>query len=128
MTHWWASFPELRGQDDPALAEVLESGRRVTAEQGDIVFLTGDPVSNYLLAFEGRVRVQAVTESGREVVLYRVELGQSCVLTTSCLLARDAYPAEGIAETGVEFISVGALTHSAVALDLSLEFVEFKEG
>ena len=29
-----------------------------------------------------------------------------------------------IAKTGVNFISVGALTHSAVALDLSLEFVE----
>ena len=29
-----------------------------------------------------------------------------------------------IAETGVDFISVGALTHSAVALDISLEFVE----
>lgn len=28
----------------------------------------------------------------------------------------------GIAQTGVDFISVGALTHSAVALDLSLEF------
>ena len=27
-----------------------------------------------------------------------------------------------IATTGVDFISVGALTHSAVALDLSLEF------
>lgn len=34
----------------------------------------------------------------------------------------------GIAETGVEFISVGALTHSAVALDLSLEFVEIEEA
>jgi nicotinate-nucleotide pyrophosphorylase (carboxylating) len=31
----------------------------------------------------------------------------------------------GIAETGVEFISVGALTHSAIALDLSLEFVPY---
>ena len=29
-----------------------------------------------------------------------------------------------IAKTGVDFISVGAVTHSAVALDLSLEFVE----
>ena len=34
----------------------------------------------------------------------------------------------GIAETGVEFISVGALTHSATALDLSLEFVEWEES
>ena len=29
----------------------------------------------------------------------------------------------GIAETGVDFISVGAVTHSAVALDLSLDFL-----
>lgn len=29
-----------------------------------------------------------------------------------------------IARTGVDFISVGALTHSAVALDISLDFVE----
>jgi len=29
-----------------------------------------------------------------------------------------------IAKTGVDYISVGALTHSAVALDLSLEFVD----
>ncbi|MDE3058919.1 MAG: nicotinate-nucleotide diphosphorylase (carboxylating), partial [Bacteroidota bacterium] len=28
-----------------------------------------------------------------------------------------------IAETGVDFISVGALTHSPKALDISLEFV-----
>lgn len=28
---------------------------------------------------------------------------------------------EGIAKTGVDFVSIGALTHSAVALDLSLE-------
>lgn len=34
----------------------------------------------------------------------------------------------GIAETGVEFISVGALTHSATALDLSLEFVAVDEA
>lgn len=30
---------------------------------------------------------------------------------------------KGIAETGVDFISVGALTHSAIALDISLEFI-----
>lgn len=30
----------------------------------------------------------------------------------------------GISKTGVDFISVGALTHSAVALDISLDFVE----
>ena len=31
---------------------------------------------------------------------------------------------KGISETGVDFISVGAVTHSAVGLDLGLDFVE----
>jgi nicotinate-nucleotide pyrophosphorylase (carboxylating) len=31
-----------------------------------------------------------------------------------------------VAETGVDFISVGALTHSAMALDISLEFIPAK--
>ncbi|MDB4404324.1 hypothetical protein N9154_03225 [Akkermansiaceae bacterium] len=32
-----------------------------------------------------------------------------------------------MAKTGVDYISVGAVTHSAVALDLSLEFLNDDE-
>jgi CRP/FNR family transcriptional regulator len=55
---------------------------------------------------QGRIRVQVSGEAGREIVLYRVEAGQSCVLTTSCLLSTEAYPAEGIAETEVQAIAI----------------------
>ncbi|MGB6220163.1 carboxylating nicotinate-nucleotide diphosphorylase [Haloferula sp.] len=34
---------------------------------------------------------------------------------------------KGIAATGVDFISVGAITHSAVALDLALDFVPIED-
>jgi nicotinate-nucleotide pyrophosphorylase (carboxylating) len=34
---------------------------------------------------------------------------------------------KGIASTGVDFISVGAITHSAVALDLALDFVPLED-
>ncbi|MBK1825927.1 carboxylating nicotinate-nucleotide diphosphorylase [Haloferula rosea] len=33
---------------------------------------------------------------------------------------------QGIAETGVDFVSVGAITHSVMALDLALDFVELE--
>lgn len=33
-----------------------------------------------------------------------------------------------IAETGVDFVSVGAITHSVMALDLALDFVELNES
>jgi CRP/FNR family transcriptional regulator len=50
---------------------------------------------------DGSVRVQKLGENGREIVLYRVGRGETCLLTTSCLIARERYPAEGITETEV---------------------------
>jgi CRP/FNR family transcriptional regulator len=55
-----------------------------------------------LLLLAGTVRVQQTSDSGREIVLYRVRAGESCVLTTACLLSHEDYTAEGIAETEVE--------------------------
>jgi CRP/FNR family transcriptional regulator len=63
------------------------------------VFRRGDPCDNYLVVVAGRVRVQALSAGGREVVLYRVTDAQSCVITTSCLISHEAYPAEGITES-----------------------------
>lgn len=51
--------------------------------------------------YDGRIRVSQSSDSGREIVLYRVDAGESCVLTTACMLAEEAYNAEGIAETDV---------------------------
>jgi CRP/FNR family transcriptional regulator len=58
----------------------------------------------FLLA--GTVRVQQVSDTGHEIVLYRIEAGESCVLTTACLLAYDDYAATGIAETDVRAAAV----------------------
>jgi CRP/FNR family transcriptional regulator len=51
------------------------------------------------VVIDGSVRVQALSPGGREVTLYRVGSGQSCVITTSCLIGQEDYPAEGVTET-----------------------------
>ncbi len=66
---------------------------------GQTVFHRGDVCRNYLVVVDGSVRVQTLSPGGREVVLYRVGAGQSCVITTSCLISHESYPAEGITET-----------------------------
>jgi CRP/FNR family transcriptional regulator len=71
-----------------------------------VIFGPGKSPENLLLMLEGRVRVQQVSEAGREIVLYRVEAGQSCVLTTACMLAHEDYSAEGIAETDVRAVAI----------------------
>ena len=70
------------------------------------MFHTGDSCQQFILVLEGSVRVQKLSESGREIVLYRVESGQSCILTTACLLGSSPYQAEAFTETAVRAVII----------------------
>ena len=59
-----------------------------------------------LFLLDGTVRVQQSSDSGHEMVLYRIHAGESCVLTTACLLAYEDYSAEGISETDVSAAAI----------------------
>jgi CRP/FNR family transcriptional regulator len=102
------AFPRL-GALDPDSAREFDAAARVLAiPAGTVLFRDGAECASYVLVAEGSIRVQKVSEGGREIVLYRVERGQSCVLTTNCLIARDSYAAEGIAETDVTVLVLPA--------------------
>lgn len=68
----------------------------------------GDPCDYYIFVLNGSLKIQIVTESGREVVLYHVREGEDCVLTTSCLLGSDTFPAEVISEEDTKMILISA--------------------
>jgi CRP/FNR family transcriptional regulator len=91
----------------PPIREMLEKRSTVVRVPRDtVIFGPGKAPENLLLLLSGTVRVQQLSESGREIVLYRVHAGESCVLTTACLLAYEDYSAEGIAETEVEAAAI----------------------
>lgn len=83
---------------------VLREMRSLRIEAGRPVFRAGDHAVNFLMVKEGAVRVSVFTEQGREIVLYRVEPGETCVLTTSCLLSGADYDADAVAEDATEAI------------------------
>jgi CRP/FNR family transcriptional regulator len=97
---WQDLFPTL-ASGDLQTQSVLDGARLVTMPANQPVFHAGSPCENYVLLLEGSVRVQVIGESGREAVLYRVLPGESCVLTTCCILSGDDYPAEGFTESKV---------------------------
>ncbi|MEQ9125972.1 MAG: Crp/Fnr family transcriptional regulator, partial [Alphaproteobacteria bacterium] len=78
----------------------------VAVPKGTVIFGPGKAPEHLLLLLDGVVRVQQTSEGGREIVLYRVAAGESCVLTTACLLAYEDYQAEGVAETDVQAAAV----------------------
>ena len=92
---------------EPAIKSLLvERSNVVDMPEGSVIFGPGKSPENLLLLLDGTVRVQQISDAGREVVLYRVHAGESCVLTTACLLAYEDYSAEVIAETPVRAVAI----------------------
>jgi CRP/FNR family transcriptional regulator, anaerobic regulatory protein len=94
---------------EPALAHALSGNVHVgTAPAGHRIFSRGAPCNHFLVVLEGGVRVQVTSSSGREIVLYRLHPGETCVMTTSCLLGHSRYAAEGIVESDLRYASIAA--------------------
>ncbi len=108
--NWIARFPALAKLEPDARKSLEARSRIVALPAGETVFRGGDECQNYLLVLDGSVRVQMTAESGREIVLYRVDPGETCVLTTACLLAHEAYSAEAVTESAVRAVAIPAGT------------------
>lgn len=89
---------QLTAAEQDALRQELQPARILA---GTVLFDLDTPCSLFLLLAAGTVRVVKPALSGRELVLYRLEPGDSCILTVSCLLGESRYPARGVAETDV---------------------------
>jgi CRP/FNR family transcriptional regulator len=101
MSRWIEAFPGLLSLETGIGDRLVAESRIVELPGGSVIFGPGKAPDSMLFLLDGVVRVQQVADSGREIVLYRVEAGQTCVLTTACLLAYEDYCAEGRAETTV---------------------------
>lgn len=93
-----ATLPELQDLDDAGWRAVCAKARAVDLPAGQTVFKDGDPCNAYLLVTDGCVRVFKLSENGREILLYRVEPGQACVLSTSNLFNGGHYSASALTE------------------------------
>ena len=99
-SHLLQQYPELT-PIDAAGETILKLAHKIQAPAGSVLFRQGDSCNNFIMVTSGRVKVVAHSHTGREVLLYRIENKGTCVLTTSCLLGKQSYPAEGIAETDI---------------------------
>ncbi len=121
---WTDQFAELKRLPPETLALIQTSSRVVSLPSGTVVFGPGQAPQTYLLLLAGTVRVHQTSESGREIVLYRVSAGESCAMTTACLIGDDLYQAEGVAETAVEAAVIPREAFDA-AISRSADFRRF---
>ncbi len=104
--NWIERFAGLARLDPPTQDILSSQSAIIDVDAGTTIFGPGNSPEHMLFLLEGTVRVQQVSDTGHEIVLYRIQAGQSCVLTTACLLAYDDYSAEGITETTVQAAAI----------------------
>ena len=101
-------YPMLRELPAAERDSSLASATVMHVPAGTVVFDENQPCQGFPLLLSGSIRVIKAAPSGRELQLYRVVPGESCILTSSCLLGHTRYQARGVSEEALEMVLLPA--------------------
>jgi CRP/FNR family transcriptional regulator len=114
---WLTAFPDLAALEPPAREVLLKYARLVEAPIGTIGYREGGACGAYVMRLAGKSRVFKMSSSGREILLYRVHAGETCVITTTCLLGNSDYPASTVVEEAITDVIVPSAAFNQLMID-----------
>ncbi|PIY06760.1 MAG: transcriptional regulator, partial [Gallionellales bacterium CG_4_10_14_3_um_filter_54_96] len=97
-------YPMLGELPAAELKAILATAKQMQFQAGTVIFDENQPCQGFPLLLSGSLRVIKSAANGRELQLYRVLPGESCILTSSCLLGHNPYQARGIVEAPLEMV------------------------
>jgi len=88
------------------LTKISKYSTLISIKEGTTLFDCGSSCEMLPLVISGSIRVFKRSETSREISLYRVNKDELCIITLSCLLGGDTYPATGITDTEISAITI----------------------
>ncbi len=104
----FATFPFLEKLSDKEKNAFLTQVQPTNLAKDRSIYLEGDCCHSLPLIISGSVRIYKLGENGREITLYHLGKGDSCILTASCIMSQKDFPAFAVTETDVEVITIPA--------------------
>lgn len=93
---------------EPELIEQINQLEEADIEKGEIILKEKSYINVIPLVIEGNIKVRKTDEKGKEIILYHIISGESCILSiTSCLNDKQSN-AEAITEEKTKLIVVPA--------------------
>jgi len=112
----------MKSYFDKLVQSNIASQSTLPAQQS--LFNHGDKCDHYVIVSTGSVRVELLSTTGQQLLLYRISEGQSCVMTTSCLLGDNRYFAQATSETPVSLLLIPKKNFRSLLIESS-EFRDF---
>jgi CRP/FNR family transcriptional regulator len=104
-TPWLDRIEALSGIDEGARAIAAAiPARRI--KRGTIIFRAGDEATSFFIVLAGRISVTITGPTGREILLYEVGGGETCVQTTLALLGSRHYEGEAMVTEDAEAVAI----------------------
>ncbi len=109
----WVSASPLSNLEPEARAQ-LASVQPSNMPKGTPLFHHGDEVQGFAVVLSGKVGVYLTGAGGREILLYDITPGKTCVQSTIGLMSRELYSAEAICEVDTRLAFLPRATFSAL--------------
>jgi CRP/FNR family transcriptional regulator, anaerobic regulatory protein len=93
-----SGYTFYRNADPVFRREIENASVAVKLPPGAEYFHEGGQCRQVALIGKGSVRVYKKGETGREITLYYVLPGETCILSASCMLGEKTYPANAVVE------------------------------
>ncbi len=101
-------IPLLANAGEKERTEFLEQASHNQVPAGTMLAWEGDPCHFFSIVLSGSVRVYKLGKNGREITLYNVSAGESCMLTAFGVLSNSGFPALAIADSDLEIALIPA--------------------
>jgi CRP/FNR family transcriptional regulator, anaerobic regulatory protein len=99
-------YPVFGAIPEAAFDQTLAQAISATVPAGALVFDERSACQGFPMLLAGKIKVVKAAANGRELQLYRVTPGESCIITSSCLLGNSPYSARGVAETELQLLII----------------------
>lgn len=102
------AFPEFRDAPDGLVEELLSAARRQSIPSGVHVYTEGDSCQMFLFLLSGDIRIYKTGAGGREITLYDIGAGETCIVNASCILSGAPAPANALTQSGCDALLLPA--------------------
>ena len=118
-------WPKLEPKEREYLIQT--AGRR-SFQKKDLIHSHNAQCLGMFRVLKGIVRIFILSEEGREVTLFRVHEGETCVLAASCFIKSITFDTQLVAETDCELLVVGGTAFSLLSQNVHVRCYMFEKA
>lgn len=101
-------FPSMKKSPADLVRSLVAEGQQRTIPAGSQIYTQGDVCSGIAFVLDGEIRVYKIGQTGREITLYEIGPGETCILNASCILSGKTYPAHALSLADLTVLLVPA--------------------